>query len=64
MVKQLRRATEKSPTYLWWLSRCDNLAAFSGGTARTSRLGLGEPVRRCTRRYAAQRDASTTASEL
>jgi hypothetical protein len=38
------------------VSRRDNPAACSGGTARTYRSVFGKPLRRCTRRYSPQRD--------
>jgi hypothetical protein len=38
------------------LSRCDNPAACSGGTARTDRSVCGKSLHRWTRRYSSQRD--------
>jgi hypothetical protein len=40
----------------WKLSRCDNSAAFSGGTMGAEDLLGVITLRRCTRRYSSQRD--------
>jgi len=46
------------------LSRCDNPAACSGGTARTNRSVCGKPLRRWTRRYSSQRDEFHHAKQI